>query len=172
MTRRRENAGAILLEVLLSIALFTMASLVIYGSVRQGAAALERSMLRVQAADLARSAMSKLEAGIETPTSLAGPAVRWTDPSAVESGAWDDEGKSLWELEVDVTPSPFEGLSVVRVVAIRYASAESSARAATYELHQLVRLGSEAEDVAGEAGDLLDAARRGMDEGAARGAGR
>lgn len=171
MMGRRERAGAILLEVLLSIALFTMASLVIYGSVSQGAAALERSMLRAQAADLARSAMSKLEAGLETPTSLAGPAVRWTDPSAIGSGAWDAGGaESLWELEVEVTPSPFEGLSRVRVVAIRYASRDSSVRSATYELHQLVRLGSEAEDVAGEAGDLLDAARSGA--GSSRGGGR
>lgn len=68
--RRR---GGILLEVVLSLALFSMASLAILSILSDGASRLARGRDMLVGEDLARTALSLIEAGIATPESLNGP---------------------------------------------------------------------------------------------------
>ncbi len=139
--RRAAGRGAVLLEVLLSLALLVAAGLTIIGLASQAAGSVERSRDRALALDLARSAMAEIEAGISRPETMGGP---------VESRV----GVGEWGIEVETEPSQFTGLTLVKVRAIRYAAAGSEAEESSVTLQQLVRLGEEtgagsAEDPAG-----------------------
>jgi len=70
---------------------------------------------------------------------------------------------SDWELEIETSESPFEGLTAVSIRAIRWASIDSDRILAQYTLHQLVRLDELAEDVAGEEDEMMEQARRGIE---------
>jgi hypothetical protein len=83
-----------------------------------------------QAADVARTAMARIEAGLATPETLNGPLKSW------EEGA----PSGSWSLEVQTEPSQFEGLTKVSVRAFKQAAAGSDQELASYTLHQLVRL--------------------------------
>lgn len=139
--RSAAGRGAVLLEVLLSLALLVAAGLTIIGLASQAAGSVERSRDRALALDLARSAMAEIEAGISRPETMGGP---------VESRV----GVGEWGIEVETEPSQFTGLTLVKVRAIRYAAAGSEAEESSVTLQQLVRLGEEtgagsAEDPAG-----------------------
>lgn len=122
---RRPVAGAILLETLLAIALFAGAALFVIGALRDSAAATERAALRTRAADLARTALSEIEAGLASESEV----VRR------ESGV--DDGLRL---EVRTAPSAFEGLTLVEV-AVR-ADAGDGGESILVTLRQLVRMPS------------------------------
>ena len=174
---RTTRRGGILLEVMLALALLVMGSMAILSAMSQSIHSLEATRLKQQAADLARSAMARIEAGIATPETLQGPVPAWeSDP---ESGAdelndgalpgefglaatvgWGED--SGWELEIDTSPSPFAGLAVVRVRALRRASADSDRIMGQYTLEQLVRLGTLETDEAGAEDELMEEARRGI----------
>ena len=162
-----------LLEVVVAVAILLMASITITGAVNQGVRVMERSRLELKAADLARSAMAEIEAGIATPETLNGPVHE--EPAAVI----DEEGESAgsgvnapggdglrketgWELEIVVTPSPFRGLSKVSISAIKRPSGGGETVLASYTLHQLVKLSADAEDRAGETVDLVTEGERGQ----------
>lgn len=137
----QRNLGSILLEVILAVAIFTAAALVVLRQVSFASDAVMRARDQERAADLARSAMAMLEAGLETPETLNGPLA----PARVAYGlgstsraAPSAETFANWELVVDVQPSPFEGLAKVRVTAI-WGSGQSVERA-RYSLAQLVPL--------------------------------
>jgi hypothetical protein len=122
--------GAILLEVLLSLALLVAAGLTILGLASQAAASVEAARDRAMAIDLARSALAEIEAGVSSPETMSGP---------VESRV----GQGEWGIEVETEPSQFTGLSLVKVRAIRYAGAGSEAETSSVTLQQLVRLGDD-----------------------------
>jgi type II secretory pathway pseudopilin PulG len=124
--------GAVLLELMVSVAIFAVAGLTILATVRQGMNAVERARVLERGADLARTAMSELEAGLIAPESLSGPV--------------DEDG--LWELDVTVDPSEFEGLRVVTVAALQVRA--TGEPRTVFELTQLVRLGDGPDDTIGE----------------------
>jgi type II secretory pathway pseudopilin PulG len=163
MARVSARRGVLLLEVVVSVAVFVMASLAIVSLVGGSVDSLGASRDAVRAMDLARSAMARLEAGLDTPQSLPGPVPLWADDhEAVEAdevlgkaggmgGGFADSPPrpSLWEIEVETEGSEFRGLTRVTVRAIKRASPGSDRVAASYALHQLVRLSGKGEDRAG-----------------------
>lgn len=171
--------GAILVEVILSVALFTMGALAILSQMSQGARSMEQTRLARQAADLAATAMARIEARLVAPEALTGPAERW-DREQQESledslasmegsmagaaGPAIDEfgtGDSGWELSVETEPAPFDGLTLVAVTASYQDPRRAGAPGASYTLRQLVRLGTGPADEVGGDDDLLEALERG-----------
>jgi type II secretory pathway pseudopilin PulG len=158
--------GALLLEVLLALGLFVAAGMVVLSTVAQSVRSLQVAREKETAADLARSAMAKLEAGIETATTLNGPVPVWRDEgdtAHVDAGPVVDSG---WELEVETAPSEFEGLTIAVVTARRTRPLLGSEGASPVSctLRQLVRLSDRAEDKAGERDDISVEAERGAAE--------
>jgi type II secretory pathway pseudopilin PulG len=153
------RAGAILLELLLSIAILVAAGMAILGLVAQVVAGLQRSRDAQHAADLVRSAISRMEAGIAMPEALAGPVEAW-EPAGADD-AFDDAPPAPggWELEIDTQPTPFRGLTRVAVRALRRDS-RTGRTDATFEIVQLVRLGPDARDEIGPEDDLTDLMNR------------
>lgn len=169
--------AAILLEVILSVALFTMGALAILSQMSQGARALEQTQRARQAADLAATAMARIEARLVAPESLTGPAERWDREQreslesamsmAQPAGMASDDfglGDSGWELAVETEPAPFDGLTLVSITATFADPARGAAPGASYTLRQLVRLGAGPRDEVGADGDLLEAFERGARE--------
>ncbi len=179
MSVRTTSRGALLLEMLVALGLFVVAGLAISGAVQRGLGAMIEDRQETKAADLARSAMAMLEAGIETAQTLDGPVLAWQDDTSMlegddqvgpitrsfDEGAVDESG---WELEVLTEPSEFEGLSVVSVTAMRVDPTTGDI-AISHTLHQLVRLRDEGEDIVGEIDPLMEAAERGADRDRRRG---
>lgn len=151
--KQLRQLGSILLEVILAVAIFTAAALVVLRQVSFASDAVQRARDQERAADVARSALALLEAGLETPETLNGPLA----PARVAYGlgartqtAPSGERFNDWELTVDVQPSPFEGLAKVRVTAV-WGAGQATERA-RFSLAQLVRL-SERASGAGDAGN-------------------
>lgn len=173
--------GAILLEVILSVALFTMGALAILAQMSQGARSVEQTRLARQAADLAATAMARIEARLVAPESLTGPAERWDreQQESLEDSLASMEGSmagaagpammlgdfgtgdSGWELSVETEPAPFDGLTLVAVTATYEDPQRAGAPGASYTLRQLVRLGTGPADEVGGEDDLLEALERG-----------
>lgn len=184
--RPRSLRGMLLLEVVLAIAVFVMASIAILSIVRGGVGSLQATRDAVRACDLARSAMARIEAGLDTPQSLTGPVPLWED----DAEAWEADEllggpggqgiefadapprPSLWEIEVETEPSSFSGLTEVTVRTLKRSSANSEELTASYTLRQLVRLVSKGEDKAGEPDELSESAARGARSTSPRGGGR
>lgn len=148
MKRHPVRRAALLLEVILSLALFVGTALMILAILGRALDALEEARLRQTACDLARSAMSRIEAGIASPESLNGPAHLFDEP--LNAPGDDVPVESGWELIVETEPSPFDGLTLVTVTARRVQDPtgphtaddpdQGQHRAGTYTLRQLVRL--------------------------------
>jgi type II secretory pathway pseudopilin PulG len=163
--------GALLLETMLALAIFVIAAAAVLSLVDGSVTSLRRATMNEQAADLARTAMAKLEAGIATPQGLDGPVYPWLHEAAERGdagpAAFDEDAQPTgWVLEVDTTPSQFTGLTRVTVRAVRRTGDDREL--ASYTLRQTVRLGSKGEDKAGEADALLDAISGGPSRGATR----
>jgi hypothetical protein len=153
--------GAILLETMLALSIFIGAAVSIYTLVDGSLTSLQRAHMAEQAADLARSAMARIEAGLESPRSLHGPATSWKQQAIARGdigpAAFDEDATPTpWELQIDTEPSQFEGLTVLSITASR--TAPDGHALASYTLRQLVRLGGKGEDKAGELDDLSAAA--------------
>ena len=155
--------GWVLLEVMLSLSIFTMSALVVLSVMGQAARHVETTRLELQSLDLARSAIARLEAGIASAETLRGPVPRW-DPHETDPGAaaFEDElpEPSGWELEIETEPSQFAGLTLVEVTALRRDEATGQTSFAT-TLRQLVRLSARAEDTIGEQDELSRTGVRG-----------
>lgn len=132
-SRRR---GALLLEVLLALAVFITAGLAVLSAVERAAGSAEWVRDMQMAADLARSAMSRIEAGLDDPIALSGPARRWMDGDEPIAGERTVGG--AWELRIETTPAPFDGLTLVAVTALREEG--DGVPAVSCTLRQLVRL--------------------------------
>lgn len=125
--------GGVLLEVLLALVLFVSAAMATLGVVDR---LIENSYTLEQrriAADLARSAMAKLEAGLATPETLSGP-VR---PEEDDGGTAEI---SDWVLEVQTETSPFPNLTNVSVTAMLAPGGDIENPKSSFTLRQLVRL--------------------------------
>jgi hypothetical protein len=163
--------------VLLALAVFVMAGGAILMLVDRAMRGLEHTRAAAQAADLARSTMARIEAGLGTPVTLNGPVRAWpesddgrreedlTDGSLGSGGIAPEE--TGWEVEIETDPSSFPGLTTVSVRAVRR-SPGSATVAAEYTLRQLVRLGGKGDDTAGSKDALADEAQRGLREGSTR----
>lgn len=130
MTLRR---GAILLEAIVSVAIFVAAAMTLIGILSQSNAIAARAKEEQYAADLCRSAMAELVLGTRTPESLTGP-VRPPEP---ENGAFSDTppAPTNWELAITTEPSPFPGLMKVTIDAVKISPRNERRVVAT--LHQL-----------------------------------
>jgi len=161
--RRDRRRAALLLESLLAMTLFISAGLAILTMVERAVASLAMVRDLRRAADLARSALAQLEAGIAEPETLAGPVPEWEEETS--GAAFDDSPPrpSGWRLAIETSPSPFDGLTLVTVTASRSREdgAAASVEPVSYTLTQLVRLSARAEDRAGDDGALLEAAETG-----------
>jgi len=152
----------LLFEAVLALSLFVAAGVAILGLLDQSAARMDSVRDSERAADLARSAMSRIEAGIVEPEAMVGPIQSWTgDPDAEEPvddrSAPQDSG---WEYEIDSAPSQFPGLSTVTVRAVRHPASDPERVLASYTLRQLVRLGSRDEDSIGDEDEVAQRARQ------------
>jgi hypothetical protein len=153
-----------LLEVMLALALVVVVGLLVLGAVSRSTDALRAARERQVAVDLARSAMAKLEAGIESSTTLNGPVKAWAEGMnlAEVSEEGDETG---WELIVETEPTTFDGLTYVTITARRerynVASVDTGAGAGeSYTLRQLVRIAEKAEEGIGEKDDVMIEAER------------
>jgi type II secretory pathway pseudopilin PulG len=137
--------ASILLEVILAVAIFTAAALVVLRQVSFASDAVQRARDQERAADLARSAMAMIEAGLETPETLSGPMAPARVAYGLAAGsrtAPTAESYANWEMTVEVNPSPFEGLTKVRVTAVW--GNGTTAERARFSVAQLVRLSASA----------------------------
>src|SRR4051812_50088508 len=91
--------GAVLLDVLLSIAVFVTAGTAILSLTGRSLTNLERAHLRQQACELARAGMSRLEAGLDTPRTLNGQG-KFEDGSSLPGG------RGGVHVETDQSPPP------------------------------------------------------------------
>ena len=166
--RRRVRQGALLLEAMLALAIFVMAGSAVLGLIGGSREALERMRLDERAADLARSAMAKLESGMESAQTLNGPVKPWSaDPGGeivFQVGGEETRQGPGWELRVETEKTQFTGLTKVTITALKRRSLSGDAVAASYTLRQLVRLSGKGADEVGGDDDLAEAAKRGLNE--------
>lgn len=166
---RTAARGWVLLEMMVSLAIFVVTALAVLSALDRGIASAERTRDRAKAVDLALSTMVKLEAGLGTVQSLVGPVPAW-EPPLVSDGPFDESAPggfsetvpedTMWEVEIDTLRSEFPGLTHVTVTVVKRAGMDSDALVASYTLHQLVRLGDEGEDTVGELDDMAVEASR------------
>lgn len=116
MARRR---GSILLEILLAIVLFAGAAAVTIACLNSSLSATRQAAVRLRAADLARTAISEIEAGIEEESRVA-----TRDPDGLV-------------VDLKTTRSAFPGLTLCEVT-IR-GPGEDGGERVLFELRQLVR---------------------------------
>jgi len=141
--------GAILLEVTLALAIFVVAGAAILSLVGQATTAFQAARDKELLADLARSALSQIEAGIARPETLNGPVPAW--PASVSDGesALDGAGgggvsassgsrQSEWELRISTAPTETTGIVMVSVQAVRL-NPDESVRG-TFTLRQAVAI--------------------------------
>ena len=134
--------GAVLLECVLALALFVTCGMAVLAMMDHAVDSVATTRDQEQAADLARSAMARIEAGLATPQTLNGPVTSWGDDS--DNSDQKQEGSSTpWALEVQTEPSQFEGLTKVSVRAFKQVGDHDLA---SYTLHQLVRLTEKTEE--------------------------
>lgn len=139
--------GQLLLELLLSVAIFVAAAITISSIVRRAQDSLRQTRDQHVAADLAQSALARIESGLATPESLNGPVPDWPsdDPDA-PTGFDDAPPTGAWRIEIATEASAFPGLTRVSVTARRD---DPTLPPASFTMHQLVRLGQNAVDTVG-----------------------
>lgn len=151
--------GALLLEIMVALAVFVAGGLAVMAMVNRAAASMSLARDYRAAADLARSAMAKIEAGIATPQTLHGPVPAWNPEEDAGQDAGDGMGSGFadsppapsgWELEIATEPSAFDGLTMVTVRAVRRAGEGSERTRASYTLRQLVRLSLQGDGSVGD----------------------
>jgi len=119
VTRR----GSILLEILLAIVLFAGATAFTIGALRGALGSTERSAIKLRAADLARTTISEIEAGVVA-----------ADATAERTATADPDGLRV---ESKTSQSSFPGLSLCEVIV--YGPGDDGEARILYELRQLVR---------------------------------
>ena len=187
MSGPARHRGRILLEVMVALTILLMAAMTVGGIVIDSVNSMMRTRDRMQACDLARSTMAQIEAGIVDPSAINGPIPRWDESRVLttmdaglgleDGSAFEEsnagaggaammgsgmESDALWAVEVETEPTETRGLYLVSVTAWLGRDGAPDVRQAAYTLRQVVRLGNEPDDVAGEEDELMDAARRGL----------
>ncbi len=124
MTRRAFVArGSILLEVLLSIALFVGAGSFALAATKSVFHALQRAKGQQQAVDLARSKLAELEAGL---TSLADLRDEWSGAVGSFEPADPDQVETTWVFDVETSRTEFRGLTLVTLTVSEQSDALDS----------------------------------------------
>lgn len=144
--------GSILLEVLLSIALFVGAGAYCLASTRSVLDALDRTQREARALDLARSKLAELQAGLTSITQLEAPwsgEVGSYQPDALEQLDID----LPWTIDVESAATEFGDLSLVTMTVAENAGEGAAPISVTLRALVLLR-DVEPQDV--EADDLLD----------------
>jgi len=145
MTRPR---GAILLEILISLALFVTAGSIILVSTTSMTAALVRSRDHQIATDLAVSKMAELEAGLTTAERLHDSLVDVSLISQSEHQRVDaaEAGPQRWRLVVETEPSRFTPLTNVTIRVLDARGRTGGEEPELAVIHQLLRLNSSSPD--------------------------
>lgn len=120
MTRR----ASVLLELMLALAILIALSGAIFGVVSRASNAVGEAALQERAADLARSAMARIEAGLATPATISGPAI--------------ERGREDWTIEARSEASEFAGASIVTVTVTLPDPSDAGRSRASFALRQLV----------------------------------
>lgn len=110
--------GAILFELLVSIAIFIAAAAITLRAVSNGYESLRRSHQRQLAVDLARSKLAELEAGIISLTQLQSDFITTVGSIDLTESASDlprEDDLTQWRYEVDTIPTEYAGLTLVEV---------------------------------------------------------
>ncbi len=138
-----------LLEALLALALLVGVGMIVTGLVDRAASASMRALDNSRAMDVARSMLSRIDAGLSRPEALDNTIHEETSDDGL---APDSRSSAVpprrWAIGVRVEPSRFAGLAIVRVEVRREAPGEGYA-----SLTQLISL-AEAQERA------IDDARR------------
>jgi hypothetical protein len=158
-----------LMEVVLALALVVVVGMTVLSAVSQSTGALRAAREKQVAVDLARSAMAKLEAGIETTTTLSGPVKAWTEDMNLAETP-EDSDETGWELQVEAEPSSYDGLTYVTVTARRTDVSVEASGASSFTLRQLVRLAEREEDGIGEKDAVTIEAEKAKRSGSSGGA--
>ncbi len=150
--------GAILLEILISLALFVTAGSIILVSTTSMTSALVRSRDRQIAFDLAVAKMAELEAGLTTAEQLHDSFVDVALISEADRERLDPAGAGpgRWRVVVETEPSRFTPLTnvTIRILDARDRRGGSAPELAV--IHQLLRLNSAGPDEF-ETDPILDA---------------
>ena len=131
-------AGGILLEVLVSLALFVGASLAILRATGQASDSVDRAAILQQAVDLATTRMSELQIGLVSEGDLRSDAIQ---PRA-EFGAFDfSPAEQRLRIEASTERTPWEGLTLVRLSVLdsEQIAADGGART-IFTLRRILRL--------------------------------
>jgi hypothetical protein len=128
--------GAMLLEVTLSIALFVGAASFCIAVTRSLFASLDQAGRRHFAADIARSKLAELEAGLTSIQDLRGP---WGgNVGSRDASDLQERAAPRWQLDVRTSPSQFRGLSLVELTVSELP--EAAPDPVEFTLRQLIAL--------------------------------
>ena len=133
--------GALLLEVLLSIALFAGASAFALGAVRSVFDALDRAKRQQEAVDIATSKMAELEAALITVRDLRSEWMGQIGTYEPELEFDASNNSRYWEIDVQTYPSEFTGLNLVQLTVTEVTDAmydDSNYAPMSFTLRQLM----------------------------------
>lgn len=111
--------GSFLIEMIIAVALFAGAGLIVIGAMRDGVRSTLRAMERERAADHAASAFALVASGIETIDAIDGPVPEYDDPESTEQFADLLPEASGWIIEAESDRSPYGALTRLTVTARR-----------------------------------------------------
>lgn len=145
--------GAVMLEVLLSVALFVGAAAFCLGATRSMMTALDRADRRHRALDIARSKLAELEAGLIALQDLRG---QWDGGVGSHQAEVDfeqaDVQQTAWTLDVETSLTEFRGLTLVALTVAQAGTADDAVSVTLRRLMTLRDTGVEEY----EADDLLE----------------
>lgn len=138
------RCGGILLEILVSLAVFFLVGLAAVNLTSAAVDSCRRSGELRRAVDIARSTVSRIELGEVGPEAASGPVARRAIANAADGDA--ERTLSGWWVQVETKPGPISELTlvVVQVLHDSAAGTDGSAGVKVYELAQLVGLGNAA----------------------------
>ncbi len=145
-TTRKSRRGALLLEVLLSIALFAGSAAFTLGAANSVFDALDRAKREHEAIDIARSKMAELQTKMISVRDLNS---QWSgDIGSYQTDAdFDSLQSSLrWAIEVNTSPTEYTGLSLVEITVSELqeqAFEQGGSAFVSYTLRQLMPLSDE-----------------------------
>lgn len=128
--------AGVLLEVLVSIAVFAAAAAVLLGLARDSLEALGRAEGRELAVDAARDAMARLATGELSLADLRAGRIEPTEPGRVDGDAPGSLLGARFRIDVRTQRSPFRGLILVEISVFDASAAGDAAALCT--LRQLV----------------------------------
>lgn len=149
--RNQRRLGAVLFEVLLSIALFVGAAAFAMGTSRAMIGNLDRAHREQQAVDVARSKMAELRAGLISIADLQGERI--VGVGSLDHFNEQQAGEQQWTIEIDTSRTEHPGLNLVELTVTELSTRPD---AASYTLRQLVRLRDVDDDEMYQHDELLE----------------